>query len=765
MKKKLDYKDVVYEIEGEFLPSGKPIESMPEYFEVYRKIEDCLSINKEGYNLYLIDSFSKDQLKNISEFIDKKLSNKERPKDICFVVYDDEKAPIALFLNNGNGIKLTTSIEKIKFAYIEAVCEFNGNSSNQEREDIIGDIQKIRTEEIENLIDSAKKEGFELKATSAGFSFIPLKDGGEPMTEEEYDLLEKENKHEILEKASKLKAGAEYVLEKLKALEESSTEKLKVIFKDFLDEKLKDIKDDIITSFIDDKNAKEYIEYITSNIEYELIDAYSVNYEEDEEKFVEIINKYKVNLVVDNKENKHPKVIFEEDPTINNLIGNIEYENQNGVYYTDISLITAGSVLKANEGCLIIRVSSLLNNQGAYYYLKRILLNGKAYFDFNRGYLELLSLNGLKLKPVPIDLKVILIGDYESYNVLYSYDEDFKKLFPIRAEYNPEMELSSDVVNSIYNYMKTVQKEGNLLEVDYSAVKEVVKFLSREAESRNKVLVDHYLISKLVTLANNEAKRKMKNVIDGEEIIEIAYHEEYVEREYMKMYENNKILTSKKKSMIGSINGLSVVDTGYARFGKPLRITALCTKGDGRIIDIQKESNLSGNIHEKAMSTLRGLISSFFDPYSKLPVDFHLSFEQIYGIVEGDSASVAEFVCILSALSKIPINQDLAVTGSLNLFGEVQPIGGVNEKIEGFYKVCKSLGGIKGKGVIIPESNKDELVLSKEVEESIKSGEFSIYTITEINDAILLLMGEECDVLEDILMKIKEEAKKYSKKS
>ena len=276
--------------------------------------------------------------------------------------------------------------------------------------------------------------------------------------------------------------------------------------------------------------------------------------------------------------------------------------------------------------------------------------------------------------------------------------------------------------------------------------------------------MEDYTLDKLLQLTEIYVKEKGEYVITREDVMKIAYEEEFIEKEFIKMYKKGKILITLAGEKVGSVNGLAVLDTGYYSFGRPIRITCVAYKGTGRIVDIQKESNLSGKIHEKSISILRGLLSSLLNAYENIPVDFHISFEQTYGIVDGDSASIAEIIALLSALSKYKVKQNIAVTGSVNQFGEVQAIGGVSEKIEGFYKVCKIMDTIENKGVLIPTSNRDELIILPEVEEAIINNKFHIYTMENLNDAIEVLMLDEGQTLEMFYEDIKKELKKYSTK-
>lgn len=762
MKRQLTPQEIIYK-EDFTNVIAKDEKIILEYLDVCQTIEEALNIKKEGFNVYLVDSFSKEKLEKIMSHINSVLSKRESPKDICYVTVDDVRAPEALFLSNGIGEVLRERLEDIKDFYYDKVFLFYNSSINKEKEDIINDVQKKRSDYIGGLIKSAKEEGFDLKATSSGFAFIPLVDG-EAMTEDEYDDLEEDYKGDISVKAGKLKEGAEGILEELKDIEINSIEKLKNILSIYIKEESKALKNEIIEEFGEEEEALEYLQRICSNVERELIDNYSMSFEDDEDKITEIISKYVINVLVNNKDYDHPRVIFEEDPSMNNLIGTIEYENHNGVYTTDVSLIKPGSLLAANEGCLILRLSSLLTNGGVYYYLVRALLNKKITYDFNRGYLELLSLNGLKPESIPIDTKVILIGDYESFDLLYNYDEDFRNIFRVRSEFNPYIEIDNFSKCALTRIVNEIISKNEILGVSPNGINEIGKYLSRKASDRQKIFWDVSEIERVLLLADRLALQKGKIEIDNRDICETIYKGPNIEKEYLNMYKSKKMLIDVKNRLVGSINGLSVIDLGYLSFGKPLRISCVCLKGAGRIIDSQRESNLSGSIHNKSISILRGFLNKFLSAYESIPVDFHLSFEQVYGKVEGDSASVAEIVAMISALSKIPINQNIAVTGSINQFGEIQPIGGVNDKIEGFFNVCKTVDSVKGKGVLIPESNMDELILNPEVEEAVANGDFSIYTMNDINDAIMTLLLDDKITFEDVAINIHRELARYNKR-
>lgn len=761
MKKELTPSEIIFCANCTDTIKKSNINRTPEIASTLNKIKQSLSIEKDGYNIYYIDSFSKEKLKNLVDHVETIYEKLPPPKDICYVTAQEQINPMPMFLPTGKGNLLKEMIDDIKEKYFEFIVDFYNNSSDDEKEDIIDDISEKRNDYITKLMDSAKTKNFDVKATSGGFVFIPLKNEGDEMTQNEYNQLESPTQETIEKQASKLKKEAEIILEALKDIEIESIEKLKEIYKDYIENNMRKYKDDLLSQFISQSDVYKYLVQMYDDFEEKIIECYTINLEDDEEYIKDIFSKYDVNVIVDNSKKNHPSVIYEEDPTIGNLIGNIEYKNNNGGYSTDISLISAGSLLRANEGCLILRLNSLISSGLSYYYLKKALLHGKANYNYTKSYLEMLSIAGLKPESIPINVRVIVIGNYESFQILYDNDEDFKRIFPLRIEADIELNYNATARSYIETKIKEKISEDSLLNMTDDGFDEIIKFLSRVSGSRNKISIDDYYINKLLYLSNNNAKEYNRKNIEKQDIIKVAYEDEKILDDIMDNYKNKKILITLNGKITGIINALAVVGNGCYSFGKPMRVTCLANQGEGRIIDIHKECKMSGNIHEKSIGILRGLLSNLISPYEKLPVDLQLSFEQTYGMIEGDSASVAEIICILSALSKRGIKQNIAVTGSINQFGEIQAIGGVNEKIEGFHRVCTLIDEIDGKGVLIPSTNADELILRSEVEKDIENGKFHIYTMETLEDAIEVLILDEGESVRSFFKEIENEILKY----
>lgn len=744
---------------------GSTDDYIPNMDNIYDYINQSLNIKREGFNLFLIDNFSKEKLNEIIRAIDENLKRKDRPHDILYVSYENSREPKALKMPCGTGKLFVESIDRIKKKYQDVIFDFYNLSVDSKKDDIIDELQDKRNEFMDELTDLSEKAGFNVKATMGGFAFIPLKDDDKAMTEEEYDDLKDDTKDEITNKASMLKEEAEKILEKIKTLEIEAKIKLKKILQETLIDSISEIKREECLKYSDNTIAIRYINDLCSYIEKSLVENYSINYESDSDEIENIMEQYDVNLLVDNSSRKYPNVIYEENPTVQNLIGDIEYEVDKGSYNTNMKLIKAGDILKADEGCLILRANSLAMTPGGYQQLRKVISTGKVSYDFSKGYLDILTINTLKPEAIDVDVKVILIGDYQMYNLFASYDDDFSKLFKLVAEYDPIINSDSKSNIKLVGYILKLIHDNNLLSIEEDALIEIVKLLSRKAESKKKFLIDDIEIDNALFRSNLNAINEGRSSISRKNVMSVFDDKSLLRKHVFEFYKDKKINIDVTSTLVGSINGLAVIDTGMDSFGKPIRITCICSKGNGMINDFQKENKLSGPIHEKSICILKSILSSVIDIYSDLPVDFNVSFEQMYGKIEGDSASVAEIVCMMSALSRVGIKQNIAVTGSVNQFGQIQPIGGVNEKIEGFYEICKLIDSPNGKAVLIPSSNSDELILNDEVEKAIKEKKFKIYTMDNIKDAVTLLMGSRNLSYDKIMDKMKGQIKLYKSKN
>lgn len=744
------------DLSGEYIVND---DYCPQYEEIYDKINEIMSINKPGFNLYIIDDFTKNNLNKIVGFIEKNIKRKSSAEDICYVNGEQERVPRCIKMDSGYGILLKSAIKKIKESYISLIYDFYNNLNENLLDTIGSEIEIKKNKCIDTLIKNAHEAGFDIKQEDGGFIFIPIYND-KTITEEEYDKLNIEEKEKLLEELRKLKVIESKVIREIKEIEKQGTNKIKKILKKIFDVSMENQKREFILKFKDNDKIIEFLKSTFFDIEKNVIDACTGDFEEDEKKFIEIFSKYNVNVIVDNSKKNFP-VVFEDDPSIGNLLGSIGFKNAEGNYVTDIRLIKAGSLLRANNGCLIIRIDSLLLYPSSFYYLKKFLLNRRVDFSFDKVYFELLSENKLKPEPIDIEENVILIGDEEIYSRLFYYDKDFRNMFSTTAEAKLSLKIDSNIKAFLFNYIENYMSDKGIKILSQDAISELIKVLCRMAESREKILFKEEELNRILLIANEYAKKDNKYEIDDDCIIKAAYKQSIMEKEMLELYDKRKIFIQTENRTIGQINGLSVVDVGYESFGKPVRISCSCFKGNGDIIDVQKINDLSGRIHSKSVSILKGYLNNILDEYNGLSVDFNICFEQTYGKIDGDSASAAEVLSMLSAISKIPIKQNLAITGSLDQFGNIQPIGGVNEKIEGFFNVCKVMGGYEGKGVVVPSTNADNIVVSREVEEAVKVKKFHIFSVENVSDAANLMMGDNNLDWEKIIESCKEELNKF----
>ncbi len=455
--------------------------------------------------------------------------------------------------------------------------------------------------------------------------------------------------------------------------------------------------------------------------------------------------KYEVNVIIDNSENKGAPVIVEGNPTYHNLLGRTEKEAQFGALTTDFSMIRPGAIHKANGGYLIIPVEELLRNPFSYDGLKRDLRDGNIVIEEPEERYGFLSVKTLKPQPIPLSAKIILIGDPYVYQLMFQLDTDFRELFKIKAEFDTVMDRTEEKVNQYASWVCTFCEKENLKHLDGTGIAKLVEYSSRVADDQYKLSIQFSHIADIIREANFYAEQENAEFITGEHIKkaieEKVYRSKLIQEKIQEMIKRGFFLIDTADQSIGQVNGLSVMGLGDFAFGNPSRVTASIGLGREGVIDIEREAKMGGPIHTKGVLILSGFINDKYARDKPLSLSARIVFEQNYEGVEGDSASSTELYSILSALSGLPIKQNIAVTGSVNQKGEVQAIGGVNEKIEGFFEVCKLKGLTGQQGVMIPESNVQNLMLKEEVVEAVKAGKFNIYAVKTIDEGIEFLTG------------------------
>jgi lon-related putative ATP-dependent protease len=572
---------------------------------------------------------------------------------------------------------------------------------------------------------------------------------GKPVSEEEFLALNQKTKDEIQKKREKLDEELRSAMRQLRGLEGKAQEELKKLNRDVAFYAIGHLVTDLKEKY---KDFPEIIKYI-EDVQNDLLENLTQFVREPEAPtpfqfpwMKELpFRRYEVNVVVDNSEVKGAPVVVELNPTYQNLFGMMEKEAQFGVLTTDFTLIRAGSVHKANGGYLVLRVEALLQNPLSWDSLKRALTSGKATVEEPAERLGFISIKSLKPEPIPLNVKVILVGNPLLYQLLHIYDTDFIELFKVKADFDTSMDRSEENMRQYASFVCTFCRKEKLKHLDASAVAKVIEYSSRLVEDQGKLSTRFAEIADIVREANFYAvEEKVDNISAShvrKAIEEKVYRSNLIQDKIQEMIKRNFLLIDTEGEAAGQVNGLSVIGLGDIAFGRPSRVTASIGMGREGIIDIEREAKLGGPIHTKGVMILGGYLTEKYARDKPLSISAHLVFEQSYEGVEGDSASSTELYALLSALSGIPIKQSIAVTGSVNQKGEIQAIGGVNEKIEGFYEVCNAKGFTDKQGVMIPESNVQNLMLKEEVVDAVKAGKFHIYSAKTIDEGIEILTG------------------------
>lgn len=609
-----------------------------------------------------------------------------------------------------------------------------------------------RNKILNDLNKQAETLGYAVRMTQLGITIVPVVDG-KPVSQEEFDSLPARLKKKYEQSRDAMRASLDKSGKEINQLDARTVDELKKLRDDSahyaigglmanlseryeglpqVQQHLNDVRDDLL------ENAEVF-----SQAEAEEKPSEEKS-DPPESKTPELLfRRYDVNVIVDNSELKGAPVIAEDNPTATNLLGKIEYESRYGALLTDFTLIKGGSLHRANGGFLVIGVDDLLKNQFSYDGLKRALQSANLQIEDIGQRVGGPSTKTPVPQPIPLDVKIILVGDHLTYQALYTLDPDFPILFKVKAHFDDSIDRNDKNQKTYGSFVHSLCEREGLNHLEATALAKIIEYGSRLAEDQAKLSTKFPQIADLIREANFYARQDGANLIDKEHIKkaleEKVYRSNLLDEKIKEMVERGIILIDTSGSKVGQVNGLSVISLGDFDFGQPSRITATLGLGRKGIIDIERESKLGGQIHTKGVMIISGYLENKYAQDKPLSLSCRLVFEQSYGGVEGDSASSTELYAILSALSGLPLKQNLAVTGSVNQEGQVQAIGGVNEKIEGFYATCK-LKGLRGdEGVLIPKSNVQHLMLNEEVVDAVKQGKFHIYPIDTIDEGIELL--------------------------
>jgi len=709
-----------------------------------------IGIAERGFNIYVAGMPGTGRTTAVRSFLEEAAKSKPVPPDWCYVNnFKEPYEPKALRLPPGSARQFQKDMDGFVEEARRAIPRaFESDDYTARRESIAKGFEKERQELFSALSEKASRAGFVIRMTPIGFVIIPVV-GGKPVSDEEFLALNPQLRERIQARRDELEAELHMVMRQLRESERRLNEELQKMNREVALYAIGHIVNDLVAKYKERPEVVSHIENVRDDMVENLAQFRPESQAQLAAQFPWLrelpFRRYKVNVLVDNSELMGAPVVIEQNPTYSKLFGRIEKEAQLGALTTDFTMIRGGSIHEANGGYLVIPIEELLRNLFTWDSLKRALKNGEIAIEELGERLGFITTKSLVPQPVPLDVKVVLIGDPLAYSLLYLYDMDFRELFKVKAEFDTQMDRNEENIRKYGSFVCGLCRKENLKHLDASAIAKLVEYSSRLAENQGKLSTRFAEVADAIREASYYATQEGASYVSANHIRraveERFYRSGLVQERIKELIAKGVLLIETLGMKVGQLNGLAVMGLGDISFGRPSRVTATIGLGREGLVDIERESRLGGRVHTKGVMILSGYLSEKFAWSKPLSLSARLVFEQSYEEIEGDSASSTELYAILSALSGVPIKQSIAVTGSVNQKGEVQAIGGVNEKIEGFFEVCKALGLDGTQGVMIPASNAQNLMLKEEVVEAVQAGKFHIYPVRTTDEGIGILTG------------------------
>ncbi len=730
-------------------------------------LEFGVDIASQGFNLFALGQPGSGRTTLIRDYLERRASAMAVPPDICYVYnFGNPRSPTPLQLPAGQGRGFRRDIEKLVTELKSAIPKaFEKEEYTSHRDRIVHDFEALREHEIEDLEKSVEHSGFQLVKAPGGFMLTPAS-AGKIITEQDLEKLAAEDRERVVRAREKVQREIEAKLRGIREKEKEAREAVGTLDEqtahyaashrvDDLREKYREsaavldwlaaLQRDVVENADDFRKTKE-----SESPQNPLAAALGMQRERS-------YKRYEVNVLVDNGDRRGAPVIVETNPTYHNLTGRIEHHSTLSEVYTDHTMIKPGALHRAAGGYLLIPARECLMNPYAWEGLKRALKDRVVHIEELGTQLSMISTVTLAPEPLPLDTKVVLIGTPTLYYLLLSYDEDFQKLFKVKAEFTSRMDRTPENERAYAVFAGDIARQQGNRPLDPTAVARIVEYGSRTADDQDKLSTIFGDIADLIREASHLASKNAHSAITAGDIrvVEEArrFRSNLIEERLQEAITEGTILVQTEGTAVARINGLSVVGQGDYQFGHPSRITATAGPGRGGVVSIEREVEMSGPIHGKGVLILSGYLLRTYGTAGPLNLAASLVFEQMYGMVEGDSASLAELCCLLSALSGIPLRQDVAVTGSVNQHGQVQPVGGVTEKVEGFYDICAARGLSGGQGVLLPATNQRTLMLRDAVVDAAAAGKFHVWTAESVDDALTLLTGGDPRLVHEAVAK------------
>ncbi|AOY90220.1 ATP-dependent protease [Marinobacter salinus] len=712
----------------------------------------ALAMPHGGYNVYAVGRNGLGKRTMMLRYLEHHVDTEQQSHDWCYVAnFEEPRVPKLLQLPAGKGTQLKQDMEKLMSRLVKVIPQtFDSDSFLERSEQLKNEYGKMQEDELEKVAAQARRKKVSLNITTPGGYRLVAMNGDEPHTAESFQALTQEQRDKFEDSIDKLEKKLRQALRKLADWEQEYADKQQALNEETLEGISGHQIEELEQKYMDLPDVVAFFEAVR----VDLAENLDIFLEDNEEQAAiayasldkKMPRRYLVNLLVHQKTNEVPMVV-EDNPTYHNLFGYVESVTFKGTVFTDFSLIRPGSLHKANGGYLLMDAIKVLEQPFVWDGLKRALRSKSIQINSLERELTLSGTISIEPEAVPLDVKIVLFGDRETWMLLQEYDSEFAELFRVTADFENEMYRSDDSQLLYAKFIASLVSEKKLLHCSNKAVARVIEHSARMAEHQNRLSLHAADIANLLRESDfwaRQAGAKLIQDIHVERALESAkYRSSRIRDQFYDSIRDGSTLVSTSGTCVGQVNALSVLSTGGFEFGLSNRVTATCYYGDGAVMDIERDVKLGGNIHSKGVMILSSWLASHFAVNDPMHLSASLTFEQNYGEVDGDSASLAELCALISSLSDVPVRQDLAITGSVNQFGEVQPIGGVNEKVEGFFATCQLKGGLTGtQGVIVPGTNVQNLMLDSELVNAVREGRFSVYAVTHLEEAVTLLLGK-----------------------
>jgi lon-related putative ATP-dependent protease len=721
-------------------------------------IDFGIKIQQDGYNLFAMGPTGTGKHTIIRQFLDARAISRDGVYDWCYVHnFDDPYKPLALRLPPGTARELEDTMENLVADLITSIpAAFESDEFQAQQNEIEAEFAEREQKPFEDLQVRARKREIALIRTPSGVAISPMKDG-EVMPPEEFSKLAEETQADLTALMKEYHDEIEKLIHQSPKLRREMYRKIRNLNESLATQLVAELFADVLEAYSELPYVIAYLQAVQRDV-VDSSDAFRPALQESgqaglllpgmaspEEQLRAIVDRYRVNRLIDHAKTKQSPVVYCDNPTFENLVGSIEHMAEMGNLVTNFTLIKPGALHEANGGYLIIDARELLGQPSAWVGLKRALRSNHIHTEPLGRYLSMVSTVSLEPQPIPLKVKVILVGERQLYYALRRYDPDFEELFKVVADFEESVPRNASISRKYARMIATVARREKLRHFDVAGVCRLIEYASRLAGDSRRLSVQMMHIADLAREADFHASEAGAKVIKAAHIDAALAAQEYRNGRFAERMrervEDGTVMIDTEGERIGQINALSVYQVGGTAFGQPNRITSRVSAGSGRVIDIEREVHLGGKLHSKGVLILSSYLNAQFTPTKALSLSASIVFEQSYGGIDGDSASSTELYAILSAISELPIKQALAVTGSVNQFGEVQAIGGVNEKIEGFFATCKANGLQEDNGVLIPQANVSDLMLRSEVVEAVEAGKFHIYPVRSIEEGIRILTG------------------------